>query len=120
MKKDTGTVLLIVVIAVIIAAVVLIFWPQAAVSSETFGQCLTRQGVVMYGVDTCSNCEDQKALFGNDFQHVQYVNCEFQKNLCQNKGIRMYPVWTNNTDMLAGIQSFQSLAEFSGCPLSSS
>lgn len=91
-------------------------WSYEEPEPQTFGQCLAENGVTMYGVDWCPNCQDQKRLFGEDFSNVDYVNCDFQRELCREKGVTMYPVWSKGTDALLGLQSFERLAEFSGCP----
>ena len=103
-----------------IALVILLiwlFWPQAVVSQNSFGQCLTDKGVVMYGSDQCSYCLDQKAMFGEDFVNVNYLNCDFNQLECKEKGISFYPVWSRDNEILVGVQSLQILSEFSGCEL---
>lgn len=81
----------------------------------SLGQCLKEKGVTMYGVDTCPNCLDQKNIFGADFKNVDYINCDFHKELCEEKRIRYYPLWTKGNQILMGVQSLQSLAEFGEC-----
>ena len=86
---------------------------------QSFGQCLSDVGVTMYGSDQCQHCRDQKMLFEDDFEHVDYVNCDFQEALCREKGITFYPVWTKGNDILVGVQSLNQLSTFSGCELPS-
>lgn len=116
-KTQMGMLVLVVLFLAILLAVAL--WPQVAASRKSFGECLTEQGVEMYGVDWCPNCQNQKKLFGEDFSNVAYTNCDFQKELCREKGVRVYPVWARDDDVLIGFQSFENLAELSGCPLPS-
>lgn len=78
---------------------------------------MTERGIVMYGADSCADCQDQKTLFGDDFQFINYVNCEFREKLCTEKGISVYPVWAKDNQVLIGLQSFGKLSEFSGCPI---
>ena len=108
---------LLILVAAIIGLLLLLLWPHrlAGVSQVSLGQCLKEHGVQMFGSDTCTNCLDQKNIFGADFHNVDYVNCDFQKQLCEKKGIRYYPVWYRGDKTLVGVQSLQKLGEFGQC-----
>jgi hypothetical protein len=116
-KWNINTVYYIVLAAIAIILLLWLFWPQAAVSQNSFGECLTTNGVTMYGSDQCSHCENQKKILGEDYKSINYVNCDFNEDECRQKGISFYPVWSRDNQVLAGVQSLQSLSEFSGCEL---
>ena len=116
-NNNIKTVYFIVLAAAVIILLVWFFWPQAVVSRNNFGDCLTANGVVMYGSDQCSHCENQKRILGEDFKRINYVNCDFNADECRQKGISFYPLWSRDNQVLAGVQSLQSLSEFSGCEL---
>ncbi len=82
-----------------------------------FAKCLMKKGWIMYGVDTCEYCLAQKKIFGQAFEQIHYINCDFQETICREKGLSYYPVWGNGTKLLTGIQTFQKLAAESGCPI---
>lgn len=91
---------------------------------DGFAQCLTDQGVVMYGAYWCPHCQNQKKEFGNAFRYVTYVECAQPGNprqmteTCRQVGIEGYPTWRRSDgQMIAGEQSLGQLAEFSGCEL---
>lgn len=88
-------------------------------AQQSLGQCLSEAGVTMYGSDRCQNCQDQKMLFDDDFENVDYINCDFQRELCRERGVTFYPVWAKGNDILVGVQSLNQLSTFSGCELSS-
>lgn len=69
----------------------------------------------MYGSDTCSNCINQKHILGEYLKDIQYVNCDFYYDLCQTRGIRVYPVWHIGDRYVKGVQSLPTLGEFAGC-----
>lgn len=115
--QQRNNALLIIVVATAIVILFFLLWPASVVSKGSFGECLKEKGVTMYGVDTCSNCQTQKELLGEDFKYVDYVNCDFNKAKCVEKGIQFYPVWTKGNEVLVGVQTRESLAEFSGCEL---
>ena len=80
-------------------------------------QCLTANGAVMYGTDWCSHCQDQKAKFGKGFEHVNYVNCDKEKQKCLEAGIRGYPTWIVNGVKYSGTQSLSRLASLAECEI---
>ena len=60
---------------------------------DTFAKCLTSKGLIMYGAEWCPHCKEEKALFGDSFKYVNYVECPQNTDLCLAKGIRGYPTW---------------------------
>jgi hypothetical protein len=60
---------------------------------DAFAKCLTEKGWTMYGAEWCGHCKDQKALFGDSFQYIKYVECPNNTQLCLDKGINGYPTW---------------------------
>ncbi len=107
----------------ILGGVLVLFWPKDTASKsqsltvESFASCLTDREVTLYGSDTCANCLNQKKMFGKAFEKVHYVNCDFQKEACDNRHIRVYPVWISGRKTLVGLQSLPDLAKFSNCKL---
>lgn len=108
------------IIAIALGVAVSLGWFTADSEAYSFGACLADRGVTLYGSDRCPNCQEQKALFDDDFSNVDYVNCDFQKELCRSKGVTFYPVWSRGNDALVGVQSLNELSRFSGCELSAS
>lgn len=82
---------------------------------DQFVICLSEKGVKMYGSDICEFCQAQKKIFGSSFEKINYVNCDFDKQICQEKGITAYPVWEISGKLDAGIASFDKLANATGC-----
>ncbi|MHA1852452.1 MAG: glutaredoxin family protein [Candidatus Heimdallarchaeaceae archaeon] len=84
---------------------------------EVFAQCLSDKGIVMYGSKYCSHCENQKALFGDAFKYINYVECTENKQTCIEKGIMYVPAWIINGEKYTGEMSLERLSELSGCEL---
>lgn len=85
---------------------------------SVFAQCLTERGIVMYGAEWCSHCKSQKALFGDSFKYVKYVECTEDIKLCTEKNIQGFPTWIlQSGNRLVGQQSLLKLATESGCVL---
>jgi len=84
---------------------------------DDFAKCLTEKDVTMYGTEWCSHCKNQKALFGKSFKHVDYVDCDRNKQECRNNGIEGYPTWVINGEKYPGEMSLEYLGALSGCEL---
>lgn len=84
-------------------------------AKDSFAKCLNDKGVIMYGVDTCEYCQIQKKMFGSSFEKINYVNCDFDKQICAEKQITAYPVWQINDKLFPGIETLDQLANATNC-----
>jgi len=96
--------------------------PYADGALDNFARCLTGKGATMYGAYWCQHCANQKKLFGDSFQFVNYVECDAggpnpQPAFCAQKGITGYPTWIYDGESRNGEQSLQSLGDWASCPL---
>jgi len=82
---------------------------------DEFAKCLTEKEVIMYGTDWCHFCKEQKAMFGKSFKHIDYINCDFNKDACDSAGVSGYPTWVINNENYPGTRSLDYLASVSGC-----
>jgi hypothetical protein len=93
--------------------------------NDTFAQCLTEKGTIMYGAYWCSHCENQKELFGKSFAYVDYVECwnrgtNSQTIECQAAGIDGYPTWAfADGSRRSGEMTLDELSQATGCALKS-
>lgn len=90
---------------------------------DEFAKCLTDKGAKFYGAYWCGHCKNQKELFGNSLQYVNYIECadtetgEWKEN-CTNAQITAVPTWEfADGERELGVQSLEKLAQISGCPL---
>lgn len=88
-----------------------------AVASEAFAECITQSGAVFYGTDWCPHCQEQKALFGEHMEEINFVECETNGDLCNAAGVTVYPTWIINGKKHFGTQSLPELASLTGCSL---
>ncbi len=84
---------------------------------DAFAQCITEKGATFYGTEWCGYCKNQKELFGDSLQHVNYIDCDEQSDVCISEGIRGYPTWKINGDTFTGVQQISTLAEKTGCEI---
>jgi hypothetical protein len=85
---------------------------------DSFAQCLTEKGAIMYGTDWCGYCNQQKGAFGSSFQYVDFVDCDNDMGACSQANIGSYPTWVINGNQYRGEQSLSRLAYLTGCNLS--
>ncbi len=83
---------------------------------DSFAQCLTDNGAVMYGSKTCPHCLEQKKMFGESFQYVTYVECTDEYERCAD--LKWVPTWEfKDWSQLEWRQEFSTLADKTNCTL---
>ena len=123
MKKG---IILTIVVLVILAGIGYWRWTARAVEPQAnyddFAKCLTENNATMYGASWCSHCQNQKKMFGDSWQYINYVECSnpdgTQADVCKNAGITGYPTWIINGKVYTGEKTIQELSSLSGCQLS--
>lgn len=86
---------------------------------EKLAKYLAEQGMVMYGGATCAHCKEQKALFGDSVQYIDYVECEADApnanpEECTAQGITNYPTWVYKGEQFVGLKQLSELAKIVG------
>lgn len=82
---------------------------------DYFAQCLTDQGLVMYGSAACTHCNDQKDMFKDSFKLINYTDCGLLPDKCKQLNITGYPTWIADDVQYAGVQTISTLKLISGC-----
>ena len=108
--------------------IILLFVGCTSQKSELvdFAKCITNTGARLYGAYWCPHCQDQKEMFGNAWEYINYVECSTlsgvgQKEECNQAEIDSYPTWVfSNGQRVSGQLSFQQLSEYTGCVFNSS
>jgi thiol-disulfide isomerase/thioredoxin len=94
---------------------------NSAALLDDFAKCITAKGAAFYGASWCAHCQNQKELFGEALQYVQYVECadannpQVQTPECTSAGVTGYPTWIINGQSYPGEQTIDSLAKLTGC-----
>ncbi|MCL4404961.1 hypothetical protein M1295_00045 [Patescibacteria group bacterium] len=107
---------------VVLAVIFVIYSGSKPVANSTaldsFAKCLSQKGFTMYGLYSCPHCQEEKALFGDSFQYVNYVECSSNPDECTAKNVNAVPTWIGpDGKTYVGTQSLQNLASVSGCTL---
>jgi hypothetical protein len=82
-------------------------------------QCMKDRGVMLFSVEDCAACKEQKAYFGDDFINIKYVDCNKDKFSCPLRGISKYPTWYLGSHLgikKTGAKDLPTLARLTGCP----
>lgn len=115
-KKTTIIISLILFILLILGWSFYASVPKSDPKKDTFAQCLTDKGVIMYGAYWCPHCQRQKQLFGESFSKINYVECTQEVQRCQEQKINGYPTWIfADGSRIEGEATFKNLAEKSSC-----
>jgi hypothetical protein len=110
-------------IVVLLAAAYFAGWYHKNHKYDAFAQCLSTKQVKMYGLYWCPHCLEQKAMFGQAFHYVPYVECAIKGSSelapeCKVAGAKLFPSWQFGMDPpKEGILSMETLSEKTGCTL---
>ena len=97
--------------------------PQSS-KMDDFAKCLSDSGAAFYGAYWCQHCSNQKQMFGESLEFVNYIECSLpnragQTRACMDAGIKGYPTWEfGDGSRASGEQTFEELGQKSGCLLS--
>ena len=109
----------IIIAFILLVSLLIIGYNDVPSDTEKFAQCLTDKGLKMYGSYQCVHCKEQKEMFGDAFNKIDYVECTISQDECINAGIEGLPTWTlADGTLLEGVQSFVELSKASSCGLS--
>lgn len=89
---------------------------------DNFAKCISSSGAKMYGAFWCPHCNEQKAMFGDSWKYINYVECSnpdyTQKEVCRQANITGYPAWEfGNHTKQYGAMSFEELSRATGCAI---
>jgi glutaredoxin len=105
-----------VLILLAVVSIVLTACSSGPGAADPLAQCMTDNGAVMYGTEWCPHCANQKKLFDSSFRLVNYVDCDLNRQACNDAGVTGYPTWVfADGSRLSGTQQLYALAESSDC-----
>lgn len=122
MKLSVKLYFLLAIILIIAVIAVVVFSGTTEGNYDTFSQCLSNNGVKMYGAYWCGHCNNQKEMFGSSWKYVNYIECATPNNgqtdKCLDAGIEAYPTWEFiDGSRIVSEMSFEELSEKTGCEI---
>ena len=82
---------------------------------DELAKCLSANNAVMYGTSWCPHCQNQKKMFSNSFEYINFVDCDASSDACKAAGVQGYPTWVINGTSYEGEQTVYTLAKSAGC-----
>ena len=120
MKRSIKVILGIVILLLILGAIAFFLsrntTGQTVQDLGTMAFCLSDKAI-MYGAYWCPHCLNQKAMFGDSWSSINYVECTEQEAKCQEAGVTGYPTWVILGKNYPGEKSITQLAELAGCEI---
>ncbi|MFO7968301.1 MAG: protein disulfide isomerase family protein [Archaeoglobaceae archaeon] len=90
--------------------------PYSTEELQQFVDCLEQEGMKIYGAETCGYCQDLVNMLGGyDVVDSIYVECTENQQLCQEKGIEVYPTIIIDGSEYQGARSYQAFSQATGC-----
>ena len=89
--------------------------PVSKTADENFIKCLNENNVKIYLVVGSPQYEEQKELFGQNFDKMNIIDCNLFREKCALAII--YPTWEIQGRTIYGGLSLEVLAKLSGCNL---
>lgn len=113
MKKDIITYL---VLGIIIISIILIIFSlkENGNPNQELAKCIG-QNSELYVQLGCGACEVQEEMFGESYQHLNTVNCAYERQKCAEAGITGTPTWIIDGEKHPKVQSIEKLKELTGC-----
>ena len=102
----------IIIIGVIVLALVIIFVPKTSADAE-LAKCIGNNSK-LYTITGCIHCEQQKELFGNNFQYLNITNGNSWEELAK-YNVTETPTWEINGSRYYGVQDINTLKKLTGC-----
>lgn len=78
-------------------------------------QCLSGKGIILYSSRFCSDCFNQKEIFGPGIKFINYVDCDNYPENCSSIDMDKIPGWEINGTVNYGFLGIKELKILSGC-----
>lgn len=113
MKKrlKKGLINILIVLIILIIAYFVIRKPFQSADEKTT-LCIAKNSL-LYTQYGCHACENQKKLFGENYEKLNVIDCWFEQEKCTN--ITATPTWIIKDKTITGVQSIENLKELTGC-----
>jgi len=112
--KNILTTILFIVLAVAIGVVVMSITQKPQNTDADVAKCIGKNSI-LYVQLGCHACENQKKVFGDNYQDLNIVDCFYEKDKCLNENITATPTWVIDGEKYIGVQTPQRLIDLTGC-----
>jgi len=112
MDAKNRNVIIAIVVIILIVALFLFLGRDKSLVTEQDAKCIGENSV-LYFLPTCTACQRQEAMFGDNLKYLTLVDCSATPGQCPN--ISHVPTWEINNQFYEGVQSIAKLKELTGC-----
>ncbi len=82
----------------------------------SLAQCINANNLRMYWTEWCGHCQNQKRMFGDAFEFIDFIDCDQNRGTCQSAWVRGYPTWIDdNNNLYPWTQNVERLAQIAWC-----
>ena len=112
-KKD---IIIYLILGIIIISIILIILSLKGNgnTNEELAKCIGGNSK-LYVQLGCGACEVQKEMFGENYKHLDTIDCAFERQECLDQGITGTPTWIINTEKYKGVKTIDELKKLTGC-----
>lgn len=112
-KRSKIITLVIFILIIIIATLSFTIKPKNHTNQE-LAKCIGERSTLYLQLG-CSHCEDQKNLFGENYQYLNVVDCFYDPQECTNNNIEATPTWKIKGNLYKGFQTIEELKSLTEC-----
>lgn len=112
-KKD---IIIYLILGIIVISIILIILSLKGNedTSKALAECIGENSK-LYVQLGCGACEVQEEMFGENYQHLNTIDCAYERQKCLEQGITGTPTWIIKEEKYKGIQTIDKLKELTGC-----
>jgi hypothetical protein len=111
-KKTRVNILTISLVVILIVILIIVRNSPSPDTTKEIAECIGKNAI-LYTQLGCHACETQEKMFGEDYQHLNVVDCFYEREKCSE--IEYTPTWIINNEKIIGVQSIEKLQESTGC-----
>ena len=104
----------IIIVGIILIVLILLFIPTK--KPQTNGveiiKCIGERATLYIQLG-CSHCKTQEALFGENYEFINSVDCFYENEKCGR--IKATPSWNINGEIVVGVKTIDQLKELAQC-----
>lgn len=82
--------------------------------SKATVECIASKST-LYIRTGCPYCEEQKELFGENFDYLNVIDCMEEPAVCTTEAIAVVPTWVIDSEKIEGVQSIAKLKKLTEC-----
>jgi len=113
-KKEIYTYLILGIIVIIIIGAIFLLRGDNLLTDEKLAICIGENSELYIQLG-CSACKTQEEMFGENYVHLNIIDCVYETDKCIENDIKATPTWIINGQSSVGVQSIEELKKLTAC-----